>query len=290
MLGTCRLCQHTGELQESHIIPAFAFRWLRGPHEGYLRHTQEPNKRVQDGLKLPFLCRQCEGHLSQFETDFANKLFYPFNTDGVERVEFGAWLLKFCVSISWRALSYQKETGRLLHFSPSQITATDRALSVWSQFLLGQIPHPERFEQHFIPFDEEIAMSSLPNRYLLASIDMDVGASATTAITYVKLGRFAIIGFIDVPNAKQWIGTKVPVRGGIIGPRSYVLPIFLLDYLTDRAKKGGAAGEKISPKQQRKIDAAFLKNPTAATQSATFKALRHDVKMFGDAAFHRKSS
>jgi hypothetical protein len=44
---------------------------------------------------------------------------------------------------------------------------------------------------------------------------MDVGASATTAITYVKLGRFAIIGFIDVPNAKQWIGTKVPVRGGI---------------------------------------------------------------------------
>jgi hypothetical protein len=296
MLGTCRLCQQTKELQESHIIPAFAFRWLRGPHEGYLRHTQEPNRRVQDGLKLPFLCRQCEGHLSQFETDFANKLFYPFNTDGVERVGFGAWLLKFCVSISWRALSYQKETGRLLHFSPSQITATNRALSVWSQFLLGQIPHPQRFEQHFIPFDEEIALSSLSslppniNRYLLASIDMDVGASATTAITYVKLGRFAIIGFIDVPNAKQWIGTKVPVRGGIIGPRSYVLPISLLDYLTDRAKKESAAGERISPKQHRKIDAAFLKDPTAATQSATFKAMRDDVKMFGDAAFYRKSS
>lgn len=111
MLGTCRLCQQTEELQESHIIPAFAFRWLRGHHEGYLRHTQEPNKRVQDGLKLPFLCKQCEGHLNQFETDFANELFYPLNSDEVERVRFGAWLLKFCVSISWRVLRYKKGDG-----------------------------------------------------------------------------------------------------------------------------------------------------------------------------------
>ncbi len=199
MLGTCRLCQQIEELQDSHIIPAFAFRWLKGPHEGYLRHTQEPNKRVQDGPKLPFLCKRCEGHLNQFETDFANRLFYPLNTDSVERVRFGPWLLKFCVSISWRALSYQKEMGRLLHFSPSQITATDHALSVWSQFLLGQIPHPERFEQHFLRFDlieEGTPLSTLPpniNRYLQASVDMDVGASATTAFTYVKIGKFAII-------------------------------------------------------------------------------------------------
>jgi hypothetical protein len=243
MLGTCRLCQLSEELQESHIIPAFAFRWLRGPHKGYLRNTQEPNKRVQDGLKLPFLCKQCERHSNQFETNFANELFYPLNTHGVEQARFGAWLLKFCVSISWRVLSCQKEMGHLSHFSPTQITAADHALSGWSQFLLGQMPHPERFEQHFLPFDlidEETTLSSLPpniNRYLQASIDMDVAASETTAFTYVKLGKFAIIGFIDVPNAKQWIGTKVPVRGGIIGPRRYVLHISLLDYLTGRQKK-----------------------------------------------------
>jgi len=69
MLGSCRLCQNTEELQESHIIPAFAFRWLRGPYEGYLRQTLEPNKRVQDGLKLPFLCKQCEGNPAGFERE-----------------------------------------------------------------------------------------------------------------------------------------------------------------------------------------------------------------------------
>ena len=186
--------------------------------------------------------------------------------------------------------------GRLLHLSPTQIEFTDHALSVWSQFLLRKIPHPERFEQHFIPFDlidEVTTPSSLPpniNRYLLASVDMDVGASEAMAITHVKLGKFAIIGFIDVPNAKQWINTRVPVRGGIIGRRHYILPTSLLDYLTDRAKKAASASAKISPKQLRKIDAAFLKDPIAAAQSPTFSAMRHDVKMFGDAAFYRKSS
>jgi len=234
--------------------------------------------------------------VGNYEREFANKLFYPLNSNGAERIRFGAWLLKFCVSISWRALSYKKEMGHLSHFSPSQIAATDRALSVWSRFLLGKISHPERFEQHFIPFDlidRVITKHSLPpniNRYLLASIDMDVGASESMAITYVKLGKFAIFGFIDVPDAKQWVGTRIPIRSGIIEPRNYTLPISIMDFLMDRAKKAAAASTKISPKQLRKIDAQFLKDTVAAVQSPTFSAMSRDVKMFGETAFHSRST
>jgi hypothetical protein len=49
----CRLCGEMKELQESHILPGFVYRWMKETSAtGYLRFAQQPNLRVQDGVKL----------------------------------------------------------------------------------------------------------------------------------------------------------------------------------------------------------------------------------------------
>ena len=72
MLGTCAFCGENDNLAESHVLPAFVFRWLRGRSGiGHMRQTDNPNKRVQDGLKFHWLCLKCEGQFSHYEGAFA---------------------------------------------------------------------------------------------------------------------------------------------------------------------------------------------------------------------------
>jgi len=51
MDATCAFCGEHKDLKVSHVLPAFVFRWLRGRSgSGHLRDTDNPNRRVQDGL------------------------------------------------------------------------------------------------------------------------------------------------------------------------------------------------------------------------------------------------
>jgi hypothetical protein len=75
MSGVCRLCGASAELQESHIVPAFVFRWRKETAPTpFMRTSREPNRRVQDGLKLHWLCRNCEQTLSAYEKQFADTI------------------------------------------------------------------------------------------------------------------------------------------------------------------------------------------------------------------------
>ena len=91
------------ELQESHILPRFVFRWLKETSAtGYLRSGQQPNLRVQDGLKLHLLCQDCKQRFNHWGTQFANEIFHPMTQGTAERASYGPLLL-FWVSVSWRS-------------------------------------------------------------------------------------------------------------------------------------------------------------------------------------------
>ncbi|MDZ4137692.1 MAG: hypothetical protein U1D66_02305 [Erythrobacter sp.] len=108
MQGNCGFCGSFSELRGSYVLPAFVFRWLRDRSgKGHLRNTDNPNRRVQDGLKLPWLCDECEGRFSKFETAFATKAFHPWH-QGQTAISYQEWMLKFCVSVSWRVLQYSR--------------------------------------------------------------------------------------------------------------------------------------------------------------------------------------
>ena len=69
----CRLCKCTDKpLKESHIIPKMFYNELkRNSPTHIMRMADNPNRGVQDGLKLPFLCGECEELFSKYERAFS---------------------------------------------------------------------------------------------------------------------------------------------------------------------------------------------------------------------------
>jgi hypothetical protein len=295
MNGICRLCQREADLRGSHVVPAFAFKWLKDTSATpYMRTSQESNTRVQDGLTMPWLCSECEQRLGVHEAQFASKIFHPTTQNGSQRIPYGEWLLKFCVSISWRALLLASEQGLLGELSEIQRAPAVEALQTWHSFLRDLVPHPGKFEQHLLVFDEISSYEGGPlpaniNRYALRSIEMDIPSTKDFAFTFVKMGPFAILGFLYLAKPREWSGVKVHVRHGVVGPTRYVLPLSFYDYLMGRARKHGGITEHMSGRQRVVADKTtstiIERDRERILGSHWMKAMRRDAEMFGDEAF-----
>jgi hypothetical protein len=236
----CRLCGTQTELRISHIIPAFVFRWLReSSGNGHIRMGAEPNLRVQDGLKRPWLCAACEERLNRSETEFANKLFYPYLAASGNRIRYSEWLIHFCTSLSWRVLKLYLEDGHLKEWERQALDRAAEAEIAWRVVLLGTSPHAGRFEQHILPLDRIASTTGTLapniNRYLMRAIDIDICRGSEMIFTYTKIGRFIVLGFVHEPNPKHWRGTKVNANQGFVEPNKYVLPAAFGSYLNEKA-------------------------------------------------------
>lgn len=290
MADLCRLCGKDRPLLQSHILPAFVFKWKRESSGGsHLRSSVEPNLRVQDGLKMPWLCADCERLFSKDERGFASHLFYPLLQDPAKRYPYGPWLLRFCTSVSWRILRLALERNEFEDWDSGSVESCRRAEKIWRDFLLGSIPHPGDCRQHLLPFDlieSSITDGTAPNinRYLTRAIQMDLCHGQTSIFTFAKLGRFAIFGTIR-PDSQRWKGTAVAGNEGWIGPREYELPGALWGYLNEKANAASAALSSVSGRQQAKMEQAFAKNVHEFVGSDAFRAMQADVDMFGDEAF-----
>lgn len=293
--GRCRLCDVESELQLSHVLPAFAIRWLReSSGTGHIRTAKSPNLRVQDGEKRHWLCISCEGLLGQSETTFAGELFHPYTNNESAQFDYGAWLLRFCVSVSWRVLLFHKEGTSLQSYAPDAIARLNEAESTWRAFLLGREPNPGPFQQHLLPLNGIAEISSQPdnlssniNRYFMRTIDMDLLRGRNMNYVYSKLGRFVILGFIREDRPNHWKGTKVHVRKGRIEPRTYIVPRGVFGYMNTRARSVAEGYSGISPRQAAKIDQAYRANIDNYIGSDEFVAMENDRRMFGDSAFTR---
>lgn len=293
-LDKCRLCQLQAELQHSHILPAFAFRWLReSAGNGHIRLGSEPNQRVQDGLKCYWLCTSCEGLLSRSETAFATNLFHPYMEASGKQFPYSSWLIHFCTSLSWRVLRFYLDENHLKGWDKEELAHIVKAERIWRELLLGLRPHPETFRQHLLPLDciESTTGKFAPNinRYLMRAIDMDICRGGKAIFTYAKLGRFIVIGFVHEPNPNHWRGAKVNANKGIVEPKKYVLPKPFAEYLNQKAQRMAELLNSVSDKQQTKIDSAFRQNVDRYIESDAFQAMRADLSMFGDEAFSKRS-
>jgi hypothetical protein len=290
-LAPCRLCGETKELQESHIVPKFVFRWMKETSStGYIRHSQQPNLRVQDGLKFYLLCGDCERRLNQWETQFANHIFHPLTQGTTDTALYGPWFLLFCVSVSWRVLVFYIDNDYIERVPAALRPDVHRAERAWREFLLGCLPRPGRHEQHFVPLGtiRNCTYSDIPtniNRYFLRVIDMDIANNGNTAFVYTKIGPFVILGFIAIPFAKQWHGAKVCAGHGRIRPRAYTMPKIFAEYLFTKARKAARMKENISAAQQMKIRAAYMNDLDQAAHSDFMEAMHQDVRLFGYSAF-----
>lgn len=289
--GLCGLCNRESVLCESHIIPAFVFRWMRETSAtGHVRIGTDPNRRVQDGHKVHLLCSECEEVLSGWEAQFASRVFYPYVSDPSSTIRYGKFLLKFCVSVSFRVLQlYRKETT-FANWPPGLLERMNEAEDTWKAMLMGRRPHPGLFEQHILPLDgiESHNHPSMPtniNRYLMRAIDMDMVHGTKMAFVYSKLGRFIIVGFLCLDEPKQWRGTKVHVNNGLLYPRSYTLPASFMNFVFSKARRLAQLRAEISPRQKEKIHETFEKRAKKLEQTDDLVAMSEDVRLFGGDAF-----
>ena len=276
------------------MLPAFVFRWLRGRSgSGHIRHTDQPNLRVQDGLKLHWLCRGCEDRFNRYETAFATNVFHPWHA-GVYRIAYDEWLLKFCVSVSWRVLKFARGRNEQHTYPAEQQALLDQAEIHWRRFLLDEVPHPAEFEQHLLIFDiaESTTVPDLPqnfNRYMTGAVTLDIVGSDRSLMTFAKLGRFTVFGIIQ-KGAEQWEGTRVCVKHGFLKPGKFVVPAGLLDLIREKAGHTAQAMASISGKQLEKIDADLMANLDKFAASDHFASMAADARMFGEQAVVRKGS
>ncbi|VEG89920.1 Uncharacterised protein [Legionella spiritensis] len=281
----CKLCEKEAELKESHIVPKLIFRWLKQTSAtGLLRKGTEINKPIQDGLKLQWLCFDCEQRLSSWESYFAKSIFHTLRKK--DRANYNQNLLKFLVSLSWRVLAYFIELRVIDSFSPKIVTASNKALVTWKNFLFDNIHHPCRYEQHLYNFFGEIespnmVMSSNINRYLQRAVEIDVISNGEVAFVYNKLPGLLNIGYINIGNSREWRKTRVCVIQGQIMPMNYNFPAELWNIIQQKADNAQKLKNSISPAQQEKINKRILGNVDKAVQSETFKALESDIKLFG---------
>ena len=289
-VAECLLCRRQAELQHSHVLPAFVYRWLReSSGNGFLRNSKAPNRRIQDGVKRYWLCSECEQRFGSWEKTFADRLFYPYLIESGRRFLYGRWMMQFCVSVSWRVACYCLDEDQLARLDPDSVEPLRAAEEVWRDYLLDRRRRPGEFEQHILPLDEiaggTISMAPNINRYLMRAVQLDLCHGNGWLFTLAKLGRFMILGFVRVPDRDRWVGTRVHSSYGAIRPRRYEVPAALLGYINEKAASIHKALGEMSERQQERIEAAFRENINKFIGSDAFTAMHADVEMFGGAAF-----
>lgn len=292
MDGNCAFCGEQKTLKKSHVLPAFLYKWLRTRSgTGHIRQSENPNRRVQDGLKFHWLCGDCEGKFGRYETEFANTIFHPWQ-NGKNRTSYSDWLLKFCVSISWRVLKFCRGKNEEADYTEEQNILMDQAEQRWHDFLQDKAPHPANFEQHLLIFDNvsETTIPDLPdnfNRFMTGAITLDIVGSDQSVMAYAKMGQFTLFGIIQKgPN--KWEGTKVHVKHGLLKPGIFTVPNGLLDLFREKAELVSSGMSKLSSTQKDKIDQHILDNLEAFAKSDQFASIEADIAMFGIGAVLRK--
>ncbi|HBD7399452.1 hypothetical protein [Legionella longbeachae] len=284
-MGVCRLCNRQEELKESHIVPKLIFRWLKiTSATKYLRFGNEINRREQDGLKLYWLCNDCEKKFSKMETYFSNTIFRPLRHQ--DQVVYNNNFLKFAVSLSWRVLKYFQELGGLDKFDRKIINASAQALLSWENFLFDREKNPSKYEQHFYNFIGQLepGHSNIPvniHRYLQRSVEIDVMSNSNIAFVYTKLPGLLLIGYINLSDSKPWRNTRICVHNGRIMSMKYNFPTELWQIIKQKANNAQQLQNSISKKQQEKINKDFSKNIQEAKKSETIHTLCKDINVFG---------
>lgn len=294
MQGTCKLCGKNTKLIKSHLIPKFIGNWVKSTGiTGYIRQTNEVHKRAQDTAKEYLLCRECEALFSDWERNFANKIFYPFVDKNVSTSNYDEWMSKFCASLSWRTLIYVTSKNELSEKSSDYKTSINLAAEHLQKYLLGVNSNLNQYEQHLFPLEaiQSTTYANLPtniNRYLLRTMAMDIVGNSTDTFVYTKLPRFILLGIVKCSNSTKLRASRIALKSGTISPRDYYWPDGFINYIIDKAQVVSLAHDNIPLDQKLRFEDHIRKNPEKVAKSKLVEAFVHDYKQFGDKVFKLK--
>jgi hypothetical protein len=284
----CALCKQNPQDEDSHIIPSFVVRWLKKTSAtGFMRWTEDPNKRAQDGEKYPLLCKQCEDRLSVFEGDFASEVFHPYTETKQVGLPYGESGLKFFVSLVWRALHHLWITNAdpTKPLQPEFEGTLQEPYDVWREFLLGERLHPNRFKIHVFPIDD-VSESTFPNtpskisQYYTGAIDMDLVCCESWGYVYVKIPYFLIFGTIfETRSSKFSRNTLICLKKGNLGGSTMTMPDILMNYVHSRSRLVEDASKILTARQLDVMTKAAERDPKRLERSRSLKSAISDAQL-----------
>lgn len=286
----CNLCNNNYDLQDSHIIPGFLFNWLiKTSATGFIRSAEQPNRRIQDGWKFPLLCGNCETIFNNWETHFANKIFYKFIHESQRNHLYDEWLLRFCVSVSWRALKYIVHIEKLKNFGETTIENVNFYIDKWRKYLHGDQTYSAYELNHHLYFTEELSEAHedghvFINRYLQRAIEIDLISSDEEEFVYVKFPYFILIGFFgEQGKEKNWKGAEVHKKGEL-KPSCYYMPRYFWSLIKRKCDTVVKMRHSYSARQISKIYKTIEQNPAQYDGSLAKNAFKKDFELFGVSA------
>ncbi|TOJ94517.1 hypothetical protein [Vibrio parahaemolyticus] len=216
-MSLCKYCKKNEAIENSHIIPSFICKWVKDTaHNNYLRTSDNPNLRQQDGSKSALLCNDCEVKFSKFEDDFKKSVFTKvanYRKPCPDVISFSENSLKCIHSIAWRVLA---DT----YYFPRDNQYTDKEFSEFPNFLddiravIDENVENE-FSIQFIPCLKEVIKSTDLPRVDFSFYDRAFGAEPRIWDDWLRFNvfikiPFAIIVFELVKyEHDRWSGTRI---------------------------------------------------------------------------------
>lgn len=165
-IGMCRLCRQTIELQGSHIVSKMFYELIKkNSPTARLRASDNPNIPLQDGLKTPFLCDECEKKFGEYERKFSKIYRNYTGSFGVAEFDSDSDMFRyFVLSIGWRVLQYLNEQG-IGDLTNEEHQAIDSKLEEWRLALWNE-DHKfiGRQKQYVIPTTQLSYFDKIPTR------------------------------------------------------------------------------------------------------------------------------
>jgi len=249
---TCRLCDKEKTLKESHIIPKFVFRWLKQTGGTFIRKADNPNKRVEDGIKEYLLCNDCEQSFSKLEDKFARDIFYPYSNKNIQTIKYDNDLVKFSISVFYRLLLFNLNKNQV--FKEIHSLELTQALYEWKDFLYHEKELKKFNKIHIFFTSEELTKNVLPtNRFLnyyTRGIDGTIVSSNKSCIVYAKMARIILIGEIKEFDSSDMKNTLIKLNGGEFKTSQMGLSYQIREFLIDRVKQLNLHYDTVSDKQK----------------------------------------
>ena len=275
----CRLELIEKELKNSHVIPKFAFDYLKSTGSKYLRSFENPNKRLQDGIKEYLLCDDCEQLFSKRERWFANTIFFPYLNKNKTEFKYDENLGYFVISLLWRVLVNQqnhysvKDEGRLAFLSEVECE--------WRQFLT-EFKYPRNFNNFNILLTDGVQSNNTdlvtPDYFFTRLIDFTIvhNNDFTTVAVYAKFLRF--IFWVPVKGYEYIDGTtNINLNEGILKTPQNLDDTFIKSFFVSRIRLIDNADEP-NEEQEKKIMNEILKDVNGFWASDLGRSILNDSK------------
>lgn len=185
---------------------------------------------------MRFLCPVCEDRFSKWEKTFAQQVFHPLHKHqgrpgctypAMNGFQHGDWLLRFCVSVSWRSLidltmQYKSDVSPFGDGHP--VAAAQES---WRSFLLGERDAVEGFEQHLMIVGAPSETRGIENSpdlrlYFERAVTNGFWHCPEEAYVVTKLCRVIVVGTVR-DEAMVWRGTSVNSGSGYFSAEDQVV-------------------------------------------------------------------